>query len=641
MLRIQDILSQLENLSNQFLQAKDKRDLKNSCERIRNKYDSKKLHLAIVGEFSSGKSTFINALIGRRLLKEAVFPTTACATFIEHQGKELVVAVSFNDGNEYVAKTEITEQANNYLLKKYHRKATDIYQFIEFLTSDTTIAKDVKALMIKVPDAKFPENIVLIDTPGFNPGTLETTNHFEITSDIVGNYADMAIVLTSAQQAMSASLQHFLVKHVRRCLHRCIFVVSKIDLIVREERNDVLNFANHEITNRLGIRDPQLYGVSSVTMLPVKNIPYIIADQWSQLKKDFEIFETNIWRLLEQKRDIVISEHVLSLVNTLMDSCKQSITKVDARLKEEEKLLKETRVDSIRKVTDLMVDNAINNFSIAAQQIRTNLANSVTQRKALALDKSKGSVSKCFNDSNSVYSEKFEKDATAIVNNVVRDVFAEWAQGSATLTNNEMRKAVSKELTTMANIFKSHYDRFPSLAGQLDKFPIDVSSISYSGVSITGLEAANQSLDEQENNYTIGGAAGGAVIGFMFGGPVGAVVGAAVGWFVGLIKGDKSLEKLANFQTQSAEAIRNYFDHKRTDILRSFDNVCKKIKDAFSNYGKLHVSTYGDRVAELIKVQERQAQDLSNKRNYLHNAIDTLSKWQVEIEEELLILKQK
>lgn len=641
MLNIQDILSRLEDLSAQFLQPKDLRDMKKASEEIRNKYDSKKLYLAIVGEFSSGKSTFINALIGKRLLKEAVFPTTACATFIEHQGKELVVAITFNDGKKYKAKAGMLGKVNLYLKHRYQREAADIYQLIEYLTSDTIIARDIKAMMIDIPDAKFPPNIVIIDTPGFNPGALEANNHFEITSNVVENHADMALILTSAQQAMSASLQHFLLEHVRRCLHRCIFVVSKIDLIAPEERSDVMNYARQEITNRLGIDSPQLHGVSSVTMLPVKKIPDIIADQWDQLKSDFNAFEDTVWRQLEQKRELVISEHVLNLINALMNSCKQNIAKVDAKLTEEEKLLNETRVESIRMVTNSMVDNAIQNFDIASQQIRRNLASSISQRKAMAVDKAKDSVSAYFSECNRVYSTNFEKEATSKVNDAVCTVFTDWVRGYAVVQNEEIRKAVSKELTTMTKTFKDHYKRFPSLKGKMDKFPIDISSITYSEITITGLETANKSLNEHENNYTIGGAAGGAAIGFVFGGPVGAAVGAAVGWFIGVIGGDKSPEKYGNFQKQSVESIRTFFSHKKNEILRGFDNVCKKVKKAYLDYGKLHVSTYGDRVAELIEKQELQAQDLRNKKNELRNAIDTLSKWQVDIEEELMILKQK
>src|ERR1044071_8492551 len=40
--------------------------------------------LVIVGEFNSGKSAFINALLGERVLVEGVTPTTAAITRLRH-----------------------------------------------------------------------------------------------------------------------------------------------------------------------------------------------------------------------------------------------------------------------------------------------------------------------------------------------------------------------------------------------------------------------------------------------------------------------------------------------------------------------------------------------------------------------------
>lgn len=49
--------------------------------------------LVIVGEFNSGKSSFINALIGEKLLKEGVTPTTTQINIIRYdeQKKETVL----------------------------------------------------------------------------------------------------------------------------------------------------------------------------------------------------------------------------------------------------------------------------------------------------------------------------------------------------------------------------------------------------------------------------------------------------------------------------------------------------------------------------------------------------------------------
>ncbi|NTU75650.1 MAG: dynamin, partial [Anaerolineaceae bacterium] len=40
--------------------------------------------LVVAGEFNSGKSTFINALLGQKLLKEGVTPTTTQISITEN-----------------------------------------------------------------------------------------------------------------------------------------------------------------------------------------------------------------------------------------------------------------------------------------------------------------------------------------------------------------------------------------------------------------------------------------------------------------------------------------------------------------------------------------------------------------------------
>jgi ribosome biogenesis GTPase A len=42
------------------------------------------LFLVIVGEFNAGKSAFINALLGQKLLKEGVTPTTSQVTILRY-----------------------------------------------------------------------------------------------------------------------------------------------------------------------------------------------------------------------------------------------------------------------------------------------------------------------------------------------------------------------------------------------------------------------------------------------------------------------------------------------------------------------------------------------------------------------------
>ncbi len=67
--------------------------LRASCDRLQHE----RLHLAVLGQFKRGKSTFINALLGAPILPTGVIPVTAVATFIAW-GPEPLVSVNFRDG---------------------------------------------------------------------------------------------------------------------------------------------------------------------------------------------------------------------------------------------------------------------------------------------------------------------------------------------------------------------------------------------------------------------------------------------------------------------------------------------------------------------------------------------------------------
>ena len=84
------------------------------------------LHLAVIGEFSSWKSTFINALLRRRLLKSAHLPTTASATFLVY-AETFSVNVRFKEGKVCRATESNFHKLRNHVarIKKPARYSSD------------------------------------------------------------------------------------------------------------------------------------------------------------------------------------------------------------------------------------------------------------------------------------------------------------------------------------------------------------------------------------------------------------------------------------------------------------------------------------------------------------------------------------
>ena len=80
---LEDLIRKLNNLATE----QDNFLVKKMCDNLTDDLNKEEYRITVVGQFSSGKSTFINALIGRDILPHGVSETTATITYI-HNVKE-------------------------------------------------------------------------------------------------------------------------------------------------------------------------------------------------------------------------------------------------------------------------------------------------------------------------------------------------------------------------------------------------------------------------------------------------------------------------------------------------------------------------------------------------------------------------
>ncbi len=145
------VLDQIENI----LELKETPNFAAEAAHFRERLEDNEFRISVVGEFSSGKSTFINAILGQDVLQHATTETTATITRI--------VNTSPNDkrcrtGLVYFRNGKTIPLQDFKSLKEYTTTASQNYQVAEEVVSVD--------LYLPVLDAKRP--IVLIDTPGLN-----------------------------------------------------------------------------------------------------------------------------------------------------------------------------------------------------------------------------------------------------------------------------------------------------------------------------------------------------------------------------------------------------------------------------------------------------------------------------------------
>jgi small GTP-binding protein len=250
--------------------------------------------LVIVGEFNSGKTAFINALLGARFLAEGVTPTTAAIHIIRYGDEPRLMPG---------APTPYGSGDRDIIVVNYP---------VEWL-----------------------RDINIVDTPGTNA---IIRKHEEITSEFVPR-ADLVLFVTSADRPFTESERQFITR-IRDWGKKVVFVVNKIDIHEEGDVEDVLTFVKDNAHALLG-REPIVFGVSSRQARQAKNS--MDADErtrlWSESR--FESLERYILDTLdEQERLRLKLANPLGVAQKLVEKYLQVATARRELLKEDVQTVK-------------------------------------------------------------------------------------------------------------------------------------------------------------------------------------------------------------------------------------------------------------------------------------------------------------
>jgi Zn-dependent protease with chaperone function/ribosome biogenesis GTPase A len=202
------------------------------------KLEEDRFNLVVVGEFNHGKSTFVNALLGRTVLPTGVTPTTAV---IHHlvPAPEPRAEVVYNSGEREPISMEALR--NWAVGDDSHDRSAQV-QYIE----------------IGYPASLLEEGVVLVDTPGVNDLSLAR-------ADITYKYipqSDAVLFLMDAGQMLKESERVFLVdKLIGKSRDKIVFVINKSDIWSPEEREEALFYVRQQLSKL--VKDPVIFPLSA------------------------------------------------------------------------------------------------------------------------------------------------------------------------------------------------------------------------------------------------------------------------------------------------------------------------------------------------------------------------------------------
>ena len=214
-----------------------------------------KFEIIVAGEFSNGKSTFLNALLQDELLPSSNVPTTALINKIYFRNQP-TFEVYFDNGKvQNLGRQEFLD----FVAEDKHKVEGKTPKILQKIRDQF-----IKATHLEVgyPTSICENNVVLIDSPGTND---MDERRVQITHEYIPK-SDAAIFLLNATKIFTASEKAFLQRILDADIKKIFFVINFKDVIrTEEEFAEILQVVIDHLPN--GVESPKIYFVSALHAL--------------------------------------------------------------------------------------------------------------------------------------------------------------------------------------------------------------------------------------------------------------------------------------------------------------------------------------------------------------------------------------
>ncbi|MGE6752329.1 dynamin family protein [Rossellomorea sp. NPDC071047] len=329
---IEEVIERLETMTSVFRRYKGFGKTADLLEGKKERLSNQSFTIALFGAFSAGKSSFANALLGKKILPVSPNPTTASINRInpvsevgEHETahvqiktydqlfQDIVHSLSYfnrsvstlDEAMEVVpALTSEGSGKENVHLSFLQAFNNGYHAFKESLGMTIKanleeykgfVADEAQACFVESIDLYYDcditrQGITLVDTPGADS---INARHTGVAFEYIKN-ADAILFVTYYNHAFAKADREFLIQLGRVKdtfeLDKMFFVVNAIDLARdEEEKNEVIDYVETQLV-QYGIRFPRIFGVSSLHALKESDSDKSGMDLF---KKEFKTFIQN------------------------------------------------------------------------------------------------------------------------------------------------------------------------------------------------------------------------------------------------------------------------------------------------------------------------------------------------------------
>lgn len=322
-------------------------NLSRSLQRLRHRAASNEITLTVLGEFTSGKSTFINSLLRTDLLRIGILPINAVCTYISY-GPKPRCEVTLKDGRSILVDPKTVSE----------------------YSSEGPCSAEVARIKLQLPSPLLADGLVVVDTPGVN---VNIDAHESMTASTIEESNACVYIIDSCRPGSKTAIDFL--RRTQDKIGKFFFVLNRADILDNEEQEEALLYVKNVLVEECGIADPRVSLLSSTLARDTG------AEYWNRC---FEELEQDLRSFMRNEALLIIANEVArhavvvgSRAEYLLNS-KWSLTEHElaihykTRLPDSKELIARLRAE-----TDALVERAVqaarSGFKEYHQQLTTQL----------------------------------------------------------------------------------------------------------------------------------------------------------------------------------------------------------------------------------------------------------------------------
>jgi GTP-binding protein EngB required for normal cell division len=198
-----------------------------------------RFNIAIVGQFSRGKTSLMNAMLNTDRLPTGLIPLTSVITTVQYGPSERAV-MEYEDRQ---LPHEIPLDGIAEYVSQRHNPGNE---------------KRIKYARVELPSELLRQGFFLVDTPGLGSAIAENTR----TTENFLPEADAFILVTSYDGPLSSE-EYRLLRTLKAHAYRTFLIVNKRDLVSTEDQQDADAHIRHQIDDIFGSNQPEIFSLSA------------------------------------------------------------------------------------------------------------------------------------------------------------------------------------------------------------------------------------------------------------------------------------------------------------------------------------------------------------------------------------------